>query len=163
MCSEKASKEMRQRKRWQWYRWLRREKQEATSNKTAILPAQKGDETALAASLVTCAQYQLFLDAQRLVGRFCQPDHWKAAAMPEDQGFRPILGVRASDAQAFCQWLTEQETQGWQYRLPGQDDRDRFAESEEAFFVGLPPGSGYWVSTGTDIAGKEEIRRRSTC
>ena len=36
-------------------------------------------------SLVTCAEYQVFLDEQRAQGTFCQPDHWEAELFPQTQ------------------------------------------------------------------------------
>jgi NACHT domain len=86
----------------------------------AMIALEKG--TYIGTSLVTCAEYQLFLDAQQLDGRFCQPDHWQTVSVPESQSCEPVLGVRASDARAFCQWLTEQDQEGWQYRLPVPDE-----------------------------------------
>src|SRR5260370_10148976 len=68
--------------------------------------------------LVTCAEYQLFLDDQRAVGKYHQPDHWPKAQFAPGQALTPVVGVRPSDAQAFCSWLTQREQALWQYRLP---------------------------------------------
>ena len=114
-----------------------------------------GNGTYRDSSLLTCAEYQLFLDAQRLYGRFFQPDHWQTASVPEGQFRGAVLGVRASDAWAFCRWLTEQDQEGWQYRLPKADEWDKLADRE----VGpgtpvLPAGSGCWIDMGSGTTWK---------
>lgn len=73
--------------------WLRKRMREMIALEEGI---------AIDRSLVTGAEYQLFLDAQQLHGHFCQPDHWKTLSVPEGQGREVVLGVRASDARAFC-------------------------------------------------------------
>jgi Sulfatase-modifying factor enzyme 1 len=69
-------------------------------------------------SLITCAEYQLFIDNQQARGKWHQPDHWKQASFEKGQAQKPILGIRPSDARAFCDWLTKRESGLWQYRLP---------------------------------------------
>lgn len=109
-----------------------------------------GEGTYIDTSLVTCAEYQLFLDAQQLDGRCCQPDHWKTLSVPEGQNREPVLGVRAADARVFCQWLMERDQEGWRYRLPFQEEWDMLESSEDGFLARLPPGSGCWVGTALD-------------
>lgn len=72
----------------------------------------------LSDSLVSNAEYQLFLDHQRSGGVYRQPDHWLSMRFPAGQGRQPVTGVRPSDALAFCEWLTEREGGYWRYRLP---------------------------------------------
>ncbi len=69
-------------------------------------------------SLITCAEYQLFIDEMRKQGKYYQPDHWTSYHYPAEQARKPILGIRQSDAVAFCEWLTQRENGEWQYRLP---------------------------------------------
>jgi hypothetical protein len=166
---------MRQKGFWQWYRqrpfsenlrkeaWSgnlvqkhlvaldpdtakRRTEAQAWLRKRAQAMIALGNGTYVDRSLVTCAEYQLFLDAQQFQGRFCQPDHWKTGTIVEDQGNNAVLGVRASDARAFCQWLTEQDTEGWRYRLPVLDEWDELEGSEASISESLPPGSGCWIA-----------------
>ncbi|MDX9990854.1 MAG: SUMF1/EgtB/PvdO family nonheme iron enzyme [Anaerolineales bacterium] len=73
-------------------------------------------------SLVTCAEYQLFIDEMRAQGKYHQPDHWADYHFPKDHARQPILGVRPSDAVAFCEWLTRRNNDGWLYRLPSQQE-----------------------------------------
>jgi hypothetical protein len=73
-------------------------------------------------TLVTCAEYQLFIDEMREQGKYYQPDHWTSYQFSAGQAREPILGVRHSDAIAFCEWLTQREWDKWLYRLPTQQD-----------------------------------------
>jgi hypothetical protein len=93
-------------------------------------------------TLVTCAEYQLFIDEMREQGRYYQPDHWTSYQFPNGQAREPILGVRQSDAITFCDWLTKHKGEGneWNYRLP---DRDEAAQYQtKAYGKSL---SGNWL------------------
>lgn len=93
-------------------------------------------------SLVTCAEYQLFLNEQRKQGKWYQPDHWNDFSFPAGSGLTPILGVRQSDAVAFCEWLTVHNKEGWYYRLPRAEEwslEERQKQKE------LHAETGYWV------------------
>ena len=79
---------------------------------------QLDSETHIDTSLITCAEYQVFLDEQRARGLYLQPDHWKSYHFPSGQGNAPVLGVRSSDAIGFCAWLSQREPDPWLYRLP---------------------------------------------
>ncbi len=76
------------------------------------------DQVELDLDPISYSEYQLFLDDQRAQGREFRPDDWGGAA-GDCQGDRsggdrfrpglamePVRGVRAGDAEAFCQWLT---------------------------------------------------------
>jgi hypothetical protein len=76
------------------------------------------DDTYIDDTLVTCAEYQLFIDEMREQGKYYQPDHWASSQFQEGQALEPILGIRQADAVAFCQWITQRENAGWKYRLP---------------------------------------------
>jgi hypothetical protein len=69
-------------------------------------------------SLILNAEYQVFLDEQRAQGKYYQPDQWTDAQFPPGEALLPVLGVRPSAAQAFCDWLTKRENEGWRCRLP---------------------------------------------
>lgn len=84
------------------------------------------DESTYAdSSLVTQAEYQLFLDELRAQGSFRQPDHWEEMQFTSGEGQLPATGVRPSDAQAFCNWLTERENGPWRFRLPTAQETAR--------------------------------------
>jgi hypothetical protein len=91
-------------------------------------------------SLVTCAEYQVFLDEQRRQGRFYQPYHWNSISFPSGFGRAPILGVHRSDALAFCNWLTARNREGWHYRLPRLEEWSLEERQKE-----LHAETGYWV------------------
>lgn len=76
-------------------------------------------------SLVTQAEYQLFLDELRAQGSYRQPDHWPGMVFANGEGQLPAAGVRPSDAQAFCNWLTEREHGPWRFRLPTAQETER--------------------------------------
>lgn len=73
-------------------------------------------------SLVTHAEYQLFLDAQSAQRRYYHPWHWHTNTFQPGQGREPILGVQPLEVQAFCDWLTAHENERWHYRLPHKDE-----------------------------------------
>jgi hypothetical protein len=98
--------------------------------------------------LITHAEYQLFLDEQRAQENYYQPDHWVDIQFPRGEGTAPVVGVRYSDAHAFCEWLTEREAEVWHYRIP------REGELDAATIAGS--GAKYWVSS-EDMRGIEGI------
>lgn len=72
---------------------------------------------------ITCAEYQLFINEKIEIGEYHQPDHWKSVRHASEDADKPIIGVRASDAEAFCEWLTQREiAPGYKYRLPTLDE-----------------------------------------
>jgi NACHT domain/Sulfatase-modifying factor enzyme 1 len=99
-------------------------------------------ETYIDTSFITCAEYQVFLDEQRAQSRYYQPDHWTTFSYPKGSANTPILGVRRSDAQAFCVWLTTRDKEGWQYHLPrsGEWPLKKKEQWKEPFVE-----AGYWV------------------
>jgi hypothetical protein len=96
-------------------------------------------------SLITCAEYQLFLDQQRVQGNVYTPDHWRDITFPAGQGRYPVLGVQAADARAFCRWLTRRDPEGWTYRLPHREERHQGSQSLGA---GTPEQFAYWTEEG---------------
>ena len=95
-------------------------------------------------SLVTCAEYQLFIDEMREKGKYYQPDHWISYQFTEGQAREPILGVRYSDAEAFCNWLLDKEDIGGHFRLPMSGEVLKHP-------INLPnhigkAALGYWIS-----------------
>lgn len=98
------------------------------------------DNTYIDTSLITCAEYQLFLDEMCARETYCQPDDWKSYKFPEGLANDSVLGVRPSDAFDFCEWLTQREGKTWRYRIPSP---------EESILYPLNhlknSRSGYWV------------------
>ncbi len=102
------------------------------------------DESTYAdSSLVTQAEYQLFLDELRAQGSYRQPDHWPEMQFASGEGQLPATGVRPSDAQAFCSWLTERENSPWRFRLPTAQETTRHPLNAAAAGPN-DAATGYW-------------------
>jgi hypothetical protein len=69
-------------------------------------------------TLVTCAEYQLFIDEMFEQGKYYQPIHWDSYQFPKGQAHDPILGLGVEDGQAFCEWLSKRAGTEWSFRLP---------------------------------------------
>jgi hypothetical protein len=92
---------------------------------------------------LTNAEYQIFIDESRANGVYCQPDHWQSGQSRIEDGRKPVLGVRASDALAFCRWLNERFPGDGRFRLPKETEIigiDRLEDSADQF--------GCWASVG---------------
>jgi len=81
-----------------------------------------GDDRSIDGTLVTNAEYQLFLNDHMQLGRRRQPDHWKTTEFPEGQANVPIKGVRPSDVAAFCNWLRRRHPGAFLFRPPSADE-----------------------------------------
>jgi hypothetical protein len=86
--------------------------------------------------LISCAEYQLFIDDRQASVDFRQPDHWKEMHFPAGMAREPVLGMRPSDAEAFCHWLSDRQGGEWTYQIPDRDlDGATYANA------------GYWATT----------------
>lgn len=92
-------------------------------------------------TLITCAEYQLFIDEIRAQGKYYQPDHWTSYQFPAGQAHQPILGVRHSDAVAFCEWLSQRGNKEWNYRLATEQET---AQRKLKPYKKTP--LGYWLA-----------------
>ncbi len=102
-------------------------------------------------SYITCAEYQLFIDEKIDAGEPRQPDHWQETKFPRGNAIQPITGVRASDAEEFCQWLTQQHSSpDFRYRLPTLEEVKRYPVTQE-----YKSKLGCWCTNGQEylIAG----------
>lgn len=97
-------------------------------------------------TLVTCAEYQLFIDEMREEGKYYRPDHWSSYQFPEGQAREPILGIRHSDVTAFCDWLSGRDAGNWQYRLPTSTE----AGDHPIRLVSGQSLLSYWVAQTTE-------------
>jgi energy-coupling factor transporter ATP-binding protein EcfA2 len=95
------------------------------------------EKTEIDNSLITCAEYQLFIDEKLKENNYCQPDHWTDRRFRTGGATKPITGVRASDAEEFCQWLTDRSTT--KYRLLTLAEAEKYPISLEAI--------GYWYNS----------------
>ena len=97
-------------------------------------------------SLITHAEYQLFLNEMHSKHQYHQPDHWKRYIYQSGEGRLPIVGIRPSDATAFCQWLTDRDSGSWQYRLLNEDELKLEGIKQSDPLNGTNKAS-YWYST----------------
>lgn len=94
-------------------------------------------------SLVTCAEYQLFIDEMCEQGKYYQPDHWTSYQFPVGQAREPILGIRFNDIEAFCDWLRRREDGEWFYRQPNYLEAAKYPiKSTNNLSI------GYWIKGG---------------
>lgn len=92
-------------------------------------------------SLVSCAEYQLFVDEMREQGRNRWPPHWADHHFNEGQSNIVVTGIRFEDAEAFCHWLSSHYAEmGQIYRLP--------SKAEAAMKPISNDNVGYWCSEG---------------
>src|SRR5215216_266029 len=97
-------------------------------------------------TLVTCAEYQLFIDEMREQEIHYQPDHWILYKFPEGKAREPILGVRSTDAEDFCEWLTNREAGRWHYRLPTKLEVTKYPMQQTL----TQSARGYWMKQMDD-------------
>lgn len=91
-------------------------------------------EVSVADSLITNTEYQLFINQQRV--KHVKPDQWwhYQYTFRSGKGHEPAVDLRPADAVAFCHWLTEQDEQGREFRLPYTGE-----------FSPLVSDVGYWT------------------
>jgi small GTP-binding protein len=70
----------------------------------------------VAESLITNAEYRLFIEEQRISNQY--PNHKFKKPFLADSGQKAVTGLQASDAVAFCEWLSKRDKLGFHYRLP---------------------------------------------
>jgi hypothetical protein len=112
------------------------------------------DDRLIDDTLISCAEYQLFLDEMRAQRQYYQPDHWPDCEFPTGQAHALLLGIRASDAVAFCRWLSARELGEWQFRLPTPTEAQA-----HPLPLRIADAAGYWVYGPTD-EGRGFVRPR---
>ncbi len=88
------------------------------------------NKTDIDLSYITFAEYQVFLDQMRDQGIYYQPDHWDAFEFSKGESRLPASGVRATDALAFCEWLTQKYHDNVIYRLPRIEEARLFSPED---------------------------------
>lgn len=117
------------------------------------------EDTYIDDTLVTCAEYQLFIDEMRERGKYHQPDHWSVYRFPDGQARKPVVGVRHSDAVVFCKWLSNREGKDWKFRLAYLNETNAYpiVKSVEEEMLGywlMREGNFMWIDPA---AGFQEI------
>lgn len=102
-----------------------------------LLPVN--EKTEIDTSLVSCAEYQLFIDESNTSGGYRYPDHWGSNRFAKGVATNVVTGLRLEDAIDFCHWLTSHSgIPGATFRLPTIEEAQRFPLT--------PEGAGYWCS-----------------
>lgn len=104
------------------------------------------DNTFIDDTLITCVEYQKFVDELSRNGKYVQPDHWQSPVFSKGESLKPIVGIRLSDAQAFCVWLTNLEQSKWHYRLPTLQESKKYLLAQK-----LSVPIGYWALSGNAV------------
>ena len=89
------------------------------------------DQCEIDIGYLTCAEYQLFVDDMLARHRYHQPDHWTESRFAIGEAQKPVTGLRAEDAVAFCTWLTQRQGDNMLYRLPRPEEARQY-ESKTA-------------------------------
>ncbi len=131
---------------------------------------QQAAETALAIRLqnlrgldptyITYAEYQLFLDEKRQKGAYFQPDHWADFRFPKGQATIPITGVRAWDAQAFCDWLNARTGGSTRYRLPYPGEVTSYPVIDPLMAAWCRDEEGYYTLKGLSPQSEQQLRQQ---
>jgi NACHT domain len=90
----------------------------ARLNRTAALD---GYSQILLAPL-TNEDYQLFADDAEQDGDHYFLDHWNADHFPPGKQAEAAAGIRSSDLQPLCDWLTGNHGGYWRYRIPEESE-----------------------------------------
>jgi hypothetical protein len=107
---------------------------------------------------LSCAEYQLFLDDNEDGGKDHQPDGWIDSTFPIGQAREPVVGMRAEDAEALCQWLTQREGGGMRFRLPSNHEAAQWG-TERAGLATWCDGTGQYSLLGLTEAEEHTIRQ----
>src|SRR6266568_3934864 len=102
------------------------------------------ENTFIDTSFVTNGEYQLFLDEQCIKGIDLRLDHWKTERFLPGQANNPVFGIRPSDAEKFCVWLTERSSSHWHFRLPKEKD------VKDDILKILPTDKGFWLNRNNE-------------
>jgi hypothetical protein len=87
------------------------------------------EDTEIDPTYLSCAEYQLFLNDESTFNEYHQPDHWKTLRYSIGAGLTPVAGIRYSDAEEFCAWLTDRSRARGElqtrFRLPTPEEAER--------------------------------------
>jgi hypothetical protein len=94
---------------------------------------------------ISHAEYQLFLDEERMRGNYYQPDHWQRFHFPNGQALTPVVGMRSSDASSFCEWLSTRDGD-FVFRLPKSGEIEHHHLGPTQNLSGT--AAGFWTVGG---------------
>jgi hypothetical protein len=108
---------------------------------------------------LTWSEYQLFLDDMRTQGKYYQPDHWSDFSFPIDDAQKPVAGVRAEDAIAFCDWLTHRQGGNARFRLPEFKEANQYPAIDVDLSTWCMAQDSYKL-VGASNAFNQKVRQR---
>lgn len=92
-------------------------------------------------SLITNAEYQLFIDEYLAQDHAERPIGVYERQYESGQGGLPAFGLNVDEVQAFCSWLTDALDDGYEYTIPQMGDAEHIPMKSEAHIM----RAGYWV------------------
>ncbi len=107
-------------------------------------------EFSISKTPITNAQYSAFVAATR----HRSPEGWHGHQPPHNKKDHPVVNINWFDANAFCQWLSEQT--GISFRLPSEAEWEKAARSVHA---NLYPWGNHW---GEELCNTVELNLRDT-
>lgn len=100
-------------------------------------------------TLISNSEYQLFLEYGRSQRNYFQPDHWRSYTYENGNGRKPVVGIRPSDAEAFCAWLTERDNTGWVFRLPRANELNLSRLRSDGHVTDMENATYWYVNNGS--------------
>ena len=116
---------------------------------------------AISHGVVTCCEYQIFVEECSNKERHYYPDSLRSLQFSQINAQHNVSGIRLSDAQLFCQWLTDRYLEkGLSYRLPTLNE-EKYAigaeiveKSDNGCWCSSPYG---WLVNGLDKSYVENL------
>lgn len=94
---------------------------------------------------VSNARYFEFVTATNHI----PPENWKGTAPPPNADLIPVTHVTYQDATDYCRWLTDKRNDGFEYRLPTEEEWEYAARGKDAGKQGaklrLFPWGDEWI------------------
>ncbi|MEA2601153.1 MAG: hypothetical protein QOF89_2145 [Acidobacteriota bacterium] len=84
------------------------------------------------------------------MGEHHQPDHWHEFRFPAGQALTPAVGMRSSDASAFCDWLSARDS-AFAFRLPQPGEMEHHLLIKSQNLSGT--AEGFWTTDGFETVG----------
>jgi Predicted NTPase (NACHT family) len=117
------------------------------------------EQPAIDETYLTCAEYQLFLDDRRAQRKYHQPDHWTDIKFNAGEGGKPVVGMCAEDARAFCKWLTQRYGGNVvTFRLPSLEEASQLSAPDCLLATWCERGSEFQL---TKLTGATEQRLKT--
>lgn len=119
------------------------------------------EQRAIDVFYLTCSEYQLFIDEMHTLGAYHQPDHWADFSFNSGGANEPVTGVRAEDAKAFCEWLTNRYGENLiAYRLPLLEEARQFPSDNTSLAAWCKTTGGISQLTGLETVIEQNLKQQ---